>query len=757
MAENQTAVGSQGQPRSTKPASASSEQPQAPSRLLPFNFGSFRRSRVSSAASATSLASETTTATASPRHPPSIDPRRCSQTDTSSIDSTSFSVRSRPSIAKLRSVTSYTRPAPLVAPKLSTSLSEPVDGLPHVSSYDSPAPTRRPSLLSPPTSRSRRPSDPAHSPTSPASPLSPTLPIPSPSSSSAEEALISHLRRQKLKDRANAKGKGRVEEEVPEEIRLVDRPSRQGSTSQSSPIVVSDHNPGNMETEEKAGLVGESRVAIAVERPQEQQDAAGNNSSPSLVEAPTASKEHQTRSAAAAEAVPGGLPEASARSSTDSQPPEASKAADSTKDEDGGGGTLSRLGNWALRAYYGTDLSTDKGEGSRPAVTSGEAAKHAMEVDESVEPISTGGEAEPRSMSENANTADAPARSQEAAGNEASASVGAPVPQSFANAQEPSLALAPRATEPDESSTYNYWWSTISRGSKRPPPIQKPAGAKTEPPPATTAAAPADESIAATQDVQGDGAPASGWTSYVASWMPLPAATSRIAAAPPASQSQAQTSYAGPPGPPSSSSSVAGSAPSASAMNAAGWLLSQAQGIRRPSQASGRDSLDDTRSEGKRPRSSGELEEASGDLLRSARAIKRASQGLPSAPAAGTPPTRSFLTPSTPPPPRPAPRRNLVVPSFDYTFKRPPRAEPAVASTRAQDTALPKSHTGWSTLGFLSASKPVVEPITSKNTEPESTHGLPRLAIEGADAWKHVKRVVIVGVHGWYPNAHIQK
>lgn len=742
MAENRPAVGSHGQRWSTKPASASSEQPGAPSRLLPFNFGSFRRSRVSSAASAASLASEASTATTSPHQSSSTDPRRCSQTDTSSIASTSFSVRSRPSIAKLRSVTSYTRPAPLVAPRLSTSLSEPVDGLPHVSSYD-PASSRRPSLLSPPISRSRRPSDSAHSPTSSTSPLSPTLPLPPSSSSSAEEALISHLRRQKLKDRANAKGKGRVEEEVPEEIRLVDRPSRQGSTSQSSPIVGDYHSQDNMETEEKADLVGESGVAVAVGQPQEPRDAAGKIANPSPVEAPTGSNEQQSQSAATSEADQGPLAEASPRSSTDSKPPEALKAADSAQDEDGRGGTFSRLGNWALRAYYGTDLNAGKGEGSRPAAAKGEAAKNAMQVDESIEPTSTGAEVEARPMSTgNANAPDAPAGSHKAAGNDASASVGAPEPQALENAQEPPPALAQRATETDESSAYNYWWSTISRGSKLPPPVQKPAEAGTELPPAIVAAAPADASVAATADVQGEGAPASGWTSYVASWMPLPAATSRTAA---------------PPGPSSCSSSVTGSAPSASAMNAAGWFLSQAQGIRRPSQASGRDSLDDTRSEGKRPRSSGELEEASGDLLRSARAIKRASQGLPSAPAASTPPTRSFLTPSTPPPPRPAPRRNLVVPSFDYTFKRPPRAEPAAASTRTPDTAPPKSQTGWSTLGFLSASKAAIEPRASSHTEPESTHGLPRLAIEGADAWKHVKRVVIVGVHGWYPNAHIQK
>jgi hypothetical protein len=34
---------------------------------------------------------------------------------------------------------------------------------------------------------------------------------------------------------------------------------------------------------------------------------------------------------------------------------------------------------------------------------------------------------------------------------------------------------------------------------------------------------------------------------------------------------------------------------------------------------------------------------------------------------------------------------------------------------------------------------------------------LPLLASSGKERWDGIRRVVIIGVHGWFPNAHVQK
>jgi hypothetical protein len=62
-------------------------------------------------------------------------------------------------------------------------------------------------------------------------------------------------------------------------------------------------------------------------------------------------------------------------------------------------------------------------------------------------------------------------------------------------------------------------------------------------------------------------------------------------------------------------------------------------------------------------------------------------------------------------------RRNLVLPSWSATFDRPPRA-------------------GTDTTGDAS----------------EPTASLPKVVSDGTHCWKGIRRVVIIGVHGWFPN-----
>jgi hypothetical protein len=62
-------------------------------------------------------------------------------------------------------------------------------------------------------------------------------------------------------------------------------------------------------------------------------------------------------------------------------------------------------------------------------------------------------------------------------------------------------------------------------------------------------------------------------------------------------------------------------------------------------------------------------------------------------------------------------RRNLVLPSWSATFDRPPRA-------------------GTDTTGDAS----------------DPTASLPKVVSDGTHCWKGIRRIVIIGVHGWFPN-----
>ncbi|KAJ9094470.1 hypothetical protein QFC21_006009 [Naganishia friedmannii] len=129
-------------------------------------------------------------------------------------------------------------------------------------------------------------------------------------------------------------------------------------------------------------------------------------------------------------------------------------------------------------------------------------------------------------------------------------------------------------------------------------------------------------------------------------------------------------------------------------------------------------------------------------------------------------------------------RPNLILPSFNHTFSRPPRGHDNLSSTTTSakedhskelETALRVPFTrqrsppsmAWRALGAVSQyargahkdgdldSDPgKLERTGSGHTE---KNALPLLANSGKERWDGIRRVVIIGVHGWFPNAHVQK
>lgn len=129
-------------------------------------------------------------------------------------------------------------------------------------------------------------------------------------------------------------------------------------------------------------------------------------------------------------------------------------------------------------------------------------------------------------------------------------------------------------------------------------------------------------------------------------------------------------------------------------------------------------------------------------------------------------------------------RPNLILPSFNHTFSRPPRGHGALSpdmnSTKEDHSKNPETtlrvpmtrqksppSMAWRALGAVSQyargaqrdGDQCVEPakpqrIASVETERDA---LPLLANSGKDRWDGIRRVVIIGVHGWFPNAHVQK
>lgn len=129
-------------------------------------------------------------------------------------------------------------------------------------------------------------------------------------------------------------------------------------------------------------------------------------------------------------------------------------------------------------------------------------------------------------------------------------------------------------------------------------------------------------------------------------------------------------------------------------------------------------------------------------------------------------------------------RPNLILPSFNHTFSRLPRgySNPSIEVTSTEEVKSRDSERtlrvpfmrqrsppsiAWRALGAVSQyargahrdgdldSDPVkVERKGSIETE---KNPLPLLASSGKERWDGIRRVVIIGVHGWFPNAHVQK
>lgn len=153
---------------------------------------------------------------------------------------------------------------------------------------------------------------------------------------------------------------------------------------------------------------------------------------------------------------------------------------------------------------------------------------------------------------------------------------------------------------------------------------------------------------------------------------------------------------------------------------------------------------------------------ASQNLAVKARRLSNASlqSGGSKTPLSSSPKAKSIskmsTTSSLPPPPAPAlVQPNFVIPSFDTTFNRPPRSLPPLTENSGA-TGL-----AWRAIGAVGS---YVYSPDNKASGAEARGmregrkvgaGLPRrIGLMGEkedDGWKHVKRVAVVGVHGWFP------
>ncbi|WWC95600.1 hypothetical protein V866_002465 [Kwoniella sp. B9012] len=154
-------------------------------------------------------------------------------------------------------------------------------------------------------------------------------------------------------------------------------------------------------------------------------------------------------------------------------------------------------------------------------------------------------------------------------------------------------------------------------------------------------------------------------------------------------------------------------------------------------------------------------------------------------PVSGSPKARSSMEgsrpgnngSSLPPPPQAhSVQPNLVIPTFADTFDRPPRcflpaAQPQELSETASGLTAATTGLAWKALGAVGSyvygsgeGKHKVTPLTilENETEPRGRKegrnvgsDLPRRIGLGSgtpdDGWRDVKRVVVVGVHGWFP------
>jgi hypothetical protein len=133
--------------------------------------------------------------------------------------------------------------------------------------------------------------------------------------------------------------------------------------------------------------------------------------------------------------------------------------------------------------------------------------------------------------------------------------------------------------------------------------------------------------------------------------------------------------------------------------------------------------------------------------------------------AASTPAPSTKISSLPPPPQVPTTQPNLVIPSFSTTFDRPPRS--FLPPKPVTPTPPPQPGLAWRALGAVgSYVYPGQEKVEEKvDVGPKETRGLKegrgigtdlprRIGLGGEDpddGWKNVKRVVVVGVHGWFP------
>lgn len=113
---------------------------------------------------------------------------------------------------------------------------------------------------------------------------------------------------------------------------------------------------------------------------------------------------------------------------------------------------------------------------------------------------------------------------------------------------------------------------------------------------------------------------------------------------------------------------------------------------------------------------------------------------------------------SLPPPPQPpAKQPSLLIPTFETTFDRPPRSFLPRTTAGGVATA---TGVAWRALGAMSSYVYGEKEDTNKEARGRKAGrdvgaDLPRRIGLGSgtpdDGWKNVRRVVVVGVHGWFP------
>lgn len=158
----------------------------------------------------------------------------------------------------------------------------------------------------------------------------------------------------------------------------------------------------------------------------------------------------------------------------------------------------------------------------------------------------------------------------------------------------------------------------------------------------------------------------------------------------------------------------------------------------------------------------------------------------PSVPAAGD--TLSNPSDFTPQTQLPKKRTSRVLPTWDDTFLRLPRASKAssldvppittqqLSPQQSQVSPSDSGHgmsgssawqsllAGYRRMSSTDESHPVSSPPKTPSGTDHQTRTAPGIKTElpsvdkvGKECWKNVKRVVVIGVHGWFPNSHVQR